>query len=336
MANEPERQIDGYGPDEMAIPSWVLLQKTGGEWAKGLGGQEGQFHNTGSDEIAGEINIIVVDILTGRARWSEELTDQGPLCASIDARGAESINGDDCSKCAYRLDTPWAIEATARRKMCCINYTILGITVKDVMPCIIRAHGISALPVRQLISQLRLNRALKGEYFRAIINIKSQAKTGRMGTAYAIHPKLLELITDEKHALEFKQESHRLLGAPIPLPEARPEEEVQPIGYTPAGVPFYSEAERDRLMGTVAAAPPGEEIQVIAPQDVGKVEDILTPAPAPPPAAGKGTCKDHGEFNLQEGCPQCLNAKQAAAAAPPGPPAKEEEKPPVEPLDLDF
>ncbi|GAI72861.1 unnamed protein product, partial [marine sediment metagenome] len=109
----------------------------------------------------------------------------------------------------------------------------------DYMPCIIRAHGISALPLRQLISQLRLNRQLRGEYFRAAINIKSQEKTGKYGTAYALHPRIVELITDETKIEGLKAESNRLLGAPIPLPVGRPEEEPVPLGFTPEGIPFY-------------------------------------------------------------------------------------------------
>ncbi|GAI88752.1 unnamed protein product, partial [marine sediment metagenome] len=154
MVNEPQRKIDEYGPEDMAIPTWALLQKTGGDWAKGLGGKPGQFHNTGSDEILDELNLIVVDIPTGRARWSEEISDAGPLCASLDAKSGYSANGDDCNKCEFRLDTPWAADAAERRKMCCLNYMILGVTVDDLMPCIIKAHGISALPVRQLMTQL--------------------------------------------------------------------------------------------------------------------------------------------------------------------------------------
>jgi len=263
--NEPERRMDGYGPEDMALPTWVLLQKTGGSWAKSLGGQPGQFHNTGSDEIAAELNIIVVDILTGRARWSEEISDAGPLCASLDAKGDISVNGDDCSQCEFRLDTPWSSDAAERRKMCCLNYTILGITLSDYMPCIIRAHGISALPLRQLISQLRLNRQLHGEYFRAAINIKSQEKTGKYGTAYALHPRIVELITDETKIEGLKAESNRLLGAPIPLPVGRPEEEPEPLGFTPEGIPFYSEAEKDRLLAPAAAEAPAAAKPAAAP-----------------------------------------------------------------------
>lgn len=289
MTTEPQRRMDGYGPEDMAIPTWVLLQKTGGDWAKSLGGQPGQFHNTGSDEIADELNIIVVDILTGRARWSAEISDAGPLCASLDAKSNLSVNGDDCGQCEFRLDTPWSSDAAERRRMCCLNYTILGITLNDYMPCIIRAHGISALPLRQLISQLRLNRQLKGEYFRAAINIKSQEKTGKYGTAYALHPKIVEFITDETKAEELKIESNRLLGAPIPLPEGRPEEEPVPLGFTPEGIPFYSEAERDRLLAAAATPPAAEKP---GPAAGPPVAAATTPPAAKGPEPGKGEKKE--------------------------------------------
>ena len=179
------------------------------------------------------------------------------------------------------MDTPWAVDAIERRKMCCLNYTILGITLNDYMPCIIRAHGISALPVRQLISQLRLNRSLKGEYFRAAINIKSQEKKGRAGTAYALHPKIVGFITDETKTIELKAGSDRLLSTSIPLPEGRPEEEPLPLGFTPEGIPIYSEAERDRLMAqtpALAEAPPTTTAPSDAPpqKPAEKVTDGLT------------------------------------------------------------
>lgn len=251
---EEQRRMDGYGPEDMAIPEWRIIQKVGGDWAKSLGAQPGSFHNTGSDEIADELNIVVVDILMGRARWGDEISDAGPVCASLDAKSNLSMNGDDCTKCPYRLDTPWSADATERRKMCCINYTILGIDLTDYMPCLVRAHGISALPTRQLLTQLKMNRALRGEYYRAIINIKSQEKTGKYGTAYALHPRIKELITDEARAEELKAESNRLLGAPIPLPEARPEEEA--IAFTPEGEPIYSEEEKARVAAQIKEPAP--------------------------------------------------------------------------------
>lgn len=251
--DEPRRKLDEYGSQEMAIPEWRLIQKTGGDYAKEMGGKLGQFYNALTDEFADELNIVVVDILSGRAKWGEEVKNVGPACASLDARSNKSIYGTDCNECEYRVDAPWSMDAKERRTMCCLNYTILGIDLDhDYMPAMIRAHGVSALPARQLITQLKMNKALKGEYYRAIINIKSMEKDTIYGTTYALRPKIVKLITDEVQAEELKVESQRLLGAPISLPEARPEEEGEPLGYTPGGVPFYSEEERDELIAKEA------------------------------------------------------------------------------------
>ncbi|GAJ08992.1 unnamed protein product, partial [marine sediment metagenome] len=119
----------------------------------------------------------------------------------------------------------------------------------DNMPVILRAHGVSALPARQLITQLRMNRSLKGEYHKAVINFKTQEKDTPYGPTYAIRPKLIRLISDEVEVEELRVESQRLLGVPIPLPEGRPEElEQEPLGFTPKGMPFFSEEERDELL----------------------------------------------------------------------------------------
>jgi len=257
MTQDPQRKLDEYGAEEMAIPEWRVIQKVGGDLAKELGASPGQFYNTINDQIADELNIIVVDIMTGRTRWGEEIKNVGPLCASMDARTNESIYGDDCSKCEFRLDSPWSADVAERRKKCCLNYTVLGIDLDhDYLPVMLRAHGISALPARQLITQLKMNRALRGEYFKAVVNVKSVAKDTPYGTAYALHPKITELITDKAKAEELRIESNRLLGAPIPLPEGRPEEEGEPLGFTPTGTPFYSEEERARLMGEEGLAQP--------------------------------------------------------------------------------
>ena len=121
MSEEPERKMDGYGPEDMAIPEWRLLQKVGGDWAKGLGGKSGQFFNKTTDELADELNIVVVDIITGRAKWGSEISDAGPVCASMDAKNNLSIYNDDCLKCPDRLDAPWSVDATERRTKCCLN-----------------------------------------------------------------------------------------------------------------------------------------------------------------------------------------------------------------------
>lgn len=306
---QPRRSLDEYGPGEMAIPEWRLLQKVGGDWAKRLGGKPGQFYNKSSDELADELNIVVVDILIGRAKWGSEISDAGPICASMDARSNLSIYGNDCSQCSDRLDAPWSVDATERRKKCCLNYAILGIDLDhDLMPIMLRAHGTSALAARQLITQLKMNRALRGEYYRALVNIKCREKNTPFGTTYVIHPKIVQLITDESRTEELKIESNKLLGAPIALPEARPEEEAgpEPLGYTPTGTPFYSEEERDRLMAEESATPSAE---AAAAETSAPAAEALAKTPATP----------------------------SAEAPTKTPENKEEKKEPTKaPLDLDF
>jgi hypothetical protein len=276
--SEARRSLDEYGPGEMAIPEWRVIQKVGGDYPKELGAKPGQFYNSVTDDICDELNLIVVDIPSGRARWGAEITGDPPECASLDARSNRSIYGDDCTKCEYRLDTPWTVDATERRKKCCLNFTVLGIDLDHAhMPCLIRAHGISALPVRQLITHLKVNKALKGEYHRAVVNIKTQAKDTKYGTAYALRPRITRLITDDEQAEELRIESQSLLGTPIPLPEARPEDE--PVALTPEGQPLYTEREKERVATQAAAAPATD-----AP-------------PAAPPASAKQTepAKEEGK-----------------------------------------
>lgn len=246
---EPRRMLDGYEPGEMALPEFKLVQAVGGDYAKSLGAKPGQFFCTLNDTIADELEIVVVDIQAMRTYWGrEEIEDSPPDCASFNAKSMRSISGEDCNTCSHKCDTPWLVKPQERRQMCNLNYVIMGIKVDDFLPLLIRAGGISALPVRQLITQLRLNRALRGDYHRAIVGITSIKKKTSAGEAYTLHPRIKTLITDETKADELKAESNRLLGAPIPLPEGRPEEEDKPIGYAPDGTPIYSEEEKARVL----------------------------------------------------------------------------------------
>ena len=255
MTTEPKRKLDGYGPEDMAVPEIKLVQNVGMDYAKSLGARPGQFYCPLTDEISDELKIIVVDIQTTRTYWGrEEIEDAPPDCASWDAKSMQAMDGGDCSSCPHRCDTPWLLKPAERRQKCNLSYNILGIKEDNFLPVIIRAGGISALPVRQLITQIKLNRSLKGEIHRAIISISSAKKRTSAGEAYALHPKIVELITDDTKAEELRAESNRLLGAPIALPEGRPEEEPRPLGFTPEGTPFYSEEERERLMAAPAPA----------------------------------------------------------------------------------
>ena len=285
MEEPGKRALDTYGPEEMAIPEYRVVQKVGADWARAQGAEEGQFYNTLTGDVADELSIIVVDILCGRSRWGAEITGFGPICFSLNAKSNKSAEGEDCNNCEYRLDTPWSMDASERRKMCCLNYTILGIDLDhDNTPILIRSHGVSALPTRQLISQLRMNRSLKGEYHRAVINIKSQKKDTPYGSTYIMRHKLIRLVEDEVVAEELRIESQRLLGAPIPLPEGRPEEEGGPLGFTPQGTPFYSEEERDKLIAQEAPAVESETVPEPEPTPKA-VESETVPEPEPTPKA---------------------------------------------------
>lgn len=265
---EPSRMLDSYEPGEMALPEFKLVQAVGGDYAKSLGAKPGQFFCS-DGTTTDELEIVVVDIQATRTYWGrEEIEDSSPDCASLNAKSMKSITGENCSTCPHRCDTPWLLKPQERRQMCNLSYIIMGINTADFMPLIIRAGGISALPVRQLITQLRLNRALRGDYHRAIVGITSRRKKTSAGEAYALHPRIKELIIDEAKAEELKAESNRLLCAPIPLPEGRPDEEYEPIAYAPDGTPIYSEEEKARVLAQTLGA--GE-----------------TPPPPPPPGAAK-------------------------------------------------
>ncbi len=255
MVNEPRRKLDEYGPEDMAIPEVKLVQNVGMEYAKSIGAQPGQFFCPQTDEIKDELKIIVVDIQMTRTYWGrEEIEDSPPDCASLDAKSMLAMDGRDCSTCPHKCDTPWLLKPTERRQKCNLSYNILGIKEENFLPVIIRAGGISALPIRQLITQIKLNRSLKGDIHRAIISISATKKKTSAGEAFALHPRIVELITDEAKAKELKTESNRLLGAPIPLPEGRPEDE--PIAFTPEGQPIYTEEEKQRVLAQAATPPP--------------------------------------------------------------------------------
>ena len=157
--------------------------------------------------------------------------------------------------------------------MCCLNFTILGIDIdRDNLPVVIRAHGVSVKSVRELITQLRLNRTLKRQYYRTVVNIKSEEKKTAFGSVYALHPKILKLVTDESLVQQLRLQSQELLGAPVLLSEGRPDKD-------------FAEAPEPELV-----AQPVVEAR----------------------AEGKGRCK-HGEFDLTEGCPQCVTEAKATS-----------------------
>jgi len=318
--------MDGYGTDELAIPTWKLCQSVGGEYAKGIGAVPGDFFCDLTEDIAKELNIIVVDIRKTRTYWGRtEIDDMPPECGSMD--GKVNLDGELCESCEHKTDTPWLIPAADRRKMCTVNYNVLGINFADSLPLLIRASGISALPVRQLMTQLRLNRTLKGEYHKAVIIVTSAPKKTPSGEAYSLHFKIKGLVQDEAQIEEFKQLSASYLGAPLMLPESREDEELEPLGYLPDGTPFHSEIEKEQLIAEKLTEMGGTgEVTQLTEKTGPKII-------APPVTNEKKATEKTGEPKTTS--PDRKSVEEKTAGTPATEPAAEV-LPAREPLSLDF
>lgn len=222
MDNQPVRTMDGLGPEDMAIPEVKLIQNVGGFEAKAGGAVPGDFYCTVTGEIIkGEtgFDIVVVDIRKQRTYWGRtEIEDEPPICASPDAK--INMNGENCDRCPYeaRCDTPWTVPAAERRNKCLPSYIILAIDTRNYLPILARASGISTQSVRELLTTLRLNKQLKGEYHRAMIHVTSQTKKTPSGDAFAMVLRSTGLISDAKQVEELKDQSLQLLGVLL-LPE---------------------------------------------------------------------------------------------------------------------
>lgn len=296
------RYLDGYGPEDMALPEVKLVQNVGGEQAKQCGASPGDFFLSLNDEvIPGKegLDIAVVDIQKTRTYWGRtDIEDSPPECSSRDANSGLSDSGDKCSECEHRNDTPWLLDTDERRKVCTVDYNIMGIRLSDHMPMIIRAGGISALAAKELITQLKLNREIKGAYHKAKIHISSLPKKTSAGDAFAIRFKLTELIPAEE-AKELGEQSNRLLGMP----------EAEPIGFLPDGTPFYTEEEKQKLIAA--------EQKLIATQETKDAEALAAKiepkaVPSSPAAVIKEPEKEQKE------------------------PKKETKEPEPEPIDFEF
>ena len=208
------RNMDTFGSDDMSVPELKLVQNTGGETIKAAGGKPGDLYLTLSNEIfKGDkgMAIVVVDIAKNRTYWGRtEITADPPKCSSLD--GITSGDGKACATCALRCDTPWALKADERRTKCLLSYVVMALNEADGSPMIIRTSGMSTRSVKDLISLLRFNHQINGEYHKVLIPVFSEKRVTPFGPAYALKFGMPKLITDEAKITNFKALSETLLG----------------------------------------------------------------------------------------------------------------------------
>lgn len=273
------REMDNYGAEDFVLPEIKLVQNVGGEEAKAAGADPGDFYCQVTGELikgTEGIDITVVDIRKKRVYWGrDDITDEPPLCSSMD--GKTSMMGDNCDECPNdaRCDTPWLVTAQDRRKKCLVHYEVMAL--KNESPVLIRAGGISTQTVRELLTQLRLNRSLKGEIHRVIVHVTSQKKKTASGEAFSILMRGNKLVEDPIKIAELKELSEQMLGYAV-LPEGEPEPERALIAGPKAEVAAPAPTKE-----TVTLTP--KDVKVMSPEEaaslgVGKIAKKEPPAPA--------------------------------------------------------
>jgi len=237
------RSMDAFGSEDLSLPELKLAQATG---AKPADARPGDFFVTLTDQVfpaAVGIQIVIVDVKKSRTYWGRtELDNEPPMCSSEDM-----ITGQDgkvCETCEFRCDSPWLLPAADRRTKCTIHYTLFVINKADQMPMVLRASGISTGAVKQIVTALRMNRALRGEYHKAIISLTSEAKKSPSGTAYAMNFKMVGLVTDPAEASQLLLASESLIGAAVL---------ELPAGTEESPLPAFPE--KTEQGGTAPAAP---------------------------------------------------------------------------------
>lgn len=275
---------DGLGSEDMALPEIKLIQNVGGSAAKDAGASPGDFYCPITDEVipgAEGFDMVVVSMSKTRTYWGRsDIQDEPPECASqqVTATGGTSLNGDDCGQCPLRSDAPWLLPADQRRDVCTINYNIVGIV--DHMPNLIRCGGISALPARELYTQLSMNRMVAAQWYRAFTHVGSVEKKTASGEAFAIKFGKLNLIQDDTELEYYKEMSAGLVHSQVGIPNM-PTEEIE-ASATVKEIPQTTE--------TPAEEKPAEEKSAEKPaaeKPATKEKEKPTTAPAAPKTAQK-------------------------------------------------
>ena len=232
MTEPTPRSVDGFGPEDMAIPELKLIQNTGGDYAKEvLGAKPGDFFITVAEEVIPAdqgLQLVIVDVRKARTYWGrEEIGEDPPACSSID--GILALDGTECVTCEHKHDAPWLLSKAEKRDKCLLNYNLIAIDMERNLPLFVRVHGISCTSVKEIVTRIKWNQELqeKGQtqWHKAPVMVSSVKKKTAAGEAFMFKFILgKELIPDEP-AKEYLIKSGQLLGTVLALPVG---EELEP------------------------------------------------------------------------------------------------------------
>ncbi len=182
-----------------------------------------------------------------------------------------------------RCDTRWLIPAAERRNLCLVNYNVLAIDARNNIPIMIRASGISTQAVKEIMTALRLNKQLRGEYHRALIHVASVSKNTASGEAFAMTLRMTGLIADEAQVEEFRGQSLQLLGTTIealPLGERAALPEAEPVVAETVAEPVVAETVAEPVAETVAEPVVDPVAKAVAAHPIPTAKNPAPPATA--------------------------------------------------------
>lgn len=222
--------LDNFGYQDMTLPELKLIQATGGEDAKAQGALAGDFFLSAVDKIyknAIGLDIVIMKIQKTRTFWGRtDITGEPPECSSVDAIRSDNDTNLLCEKCPNKVDNPGMLSKEERRAKCLLNYNLLGITVDDQTPFILRASGLSSTPVRELITKLKLNKQIAGDTFRVKIHVGAAKKKTTAGEAFIFTFKPTEMLTAD-HQAEYKQMASQFINDAPLIETELPDEPAQ-------------------------------------------------------------------------------------------------------------
>ncbi len=271
--NTINRNVDTFGPEDLARPEIKLLQNTGGNDAKAAGAKPGEFYNAMTGEVYQDgFEFIPVDFFIQRVYWGRDVIgDEPPMCSSLNANSFESVTGIDCHTCAHRLDNAAAVDAKARREKCTKQYSFMGLLLPNLEPFIFRAPGTSSQAVINLYSRFKFNKECWNaersaiDFHRFKVRVSSFETKTAAGSAYVIRLNEVTPLADSNFEQETFLLTAQILGQSVDYLPSPPENERLTDGKT--STPTAAKVEQP-------PAPPAPKVTNVTPPPVEK--------PAPP------------------------------------------------------